>query len=227
MDVLAKQDITVPTAIQVQAIPIMLEGRDIIGQAHTGSGKTLAFGLPIVETCDPDSNETQALVLCPTRELAQQVGGVLAQLGKPAGFSVATVYGGVGYGPQMDALQAGPQIVVGTPGRILDHLQRRTLRLDTVRVLVLDEADQMLDKGIAPDVERIIRQTPKSRQTALFSATTPDWVKRVSAQHLNEPEIVHVGAETEAPPEIEHSIIEVWCCGRCVSNVIGRPFLEL
>ncbi len=210
MDVLAKQDITVPTSIQVQAIPIMLEGRDIIGQAHTGSGKTLAFGLPIVETCDPDSSDTQALVLCPTRELAQQVGGVLAELGKPAGFSVATVYGGVGYGPQMDALQAGPQIVVGTPGRILDHLQRRTLRLDTVRVLVLDEADQMLDKGFAPDVERIIRHTPKLRQTALFSATTPDWVKRVSAQHLNEPEIVHVGAETEAPPDIEHSIIEVW-----------------
>ncbi|HEU0073181.1 MAG TPA: DEAD/DEAH box helicase [Dehalococcoidia bacterium] len=210
MDVLAKQNITEPTPIQVQAIPIMLEGHDIIGQAYTGSGKTLAFGLPITEICDPDSNTTQALVLCPTRELAQQVGGVLGQLGKPAGFSVVTLYGGVGYGPQMDALHAGPQIVVGTPGRILDHLQRRTLRLDALRVFVLDEADQMLDKGFAPDVERILRQTPKSRQTALFSATTPDWVKRVSAQYLNQPEFVQTDEEAEAAPDIEHSIIEVW-----------------
>jgi ATP-dependent RNA helicase DeaD len=210
IDVLTKQDITEPTPIQMEAIPIMLEGHDIIGQAYTGSGKTLAFGLPIVEICDPDSNTTQAVVLCPTRELAQQVGGVLVQIGKPAGFSVVTLYGGVGYGPQMDALHAGPQIVVGTPGRILDHLQRRTLRLDALRVFVLDEADQMLDKGFAPDVERILRQTPRSRQTALFSATTPDWVKRVSAQYLNEPEIVHTNTEEEAAPDIEHSIIEVW-----------------
>ena len=210
MDVLAKQNITTPTSIQSQAIPIMLEGGDIIGQAHTGSGKTLAFGLPIVDICNPDSPETQALILCPTRELAQQVGGVLAQLGTPAGFNVVTVYGGVGYGPQMDALQAGPQIVIGTPGRILDHLQRGTLKLDALEIFVLDEADQMLDKGFAPDVDRILRQTPKSRQTALFSATTPDWVKRVSAQHLHEPEFVHVDDETEAAPDIEHSIIEVW-----------------
>jgi ATP-dependent RNA helicase DeaD len=110
----------------------------------------------------------------------------------------------------MDALHAGPQIVVGTPGRILDHLQRRTLRLDALRVFVLDEADQMLDKGFAPDVERILRQTPKSRQTALFSATTPDWVKRVSAQYLNQPEFVQTDSEAEAAPDIEHSIIEVW-----------------
>jgi ATP-dependent RNA helicase DeaD len=187
----------------------MLEGRDIIGQAHTGSGKTLAFGLPLIEAIDPDSTETQALVLCPTRELAQQVGGVLSDLARPAGASVVILYGGVGYGPQMDALHASPQVVVGTPGRILDHLQRRTLNLSALRLLVLDEADQMLDKGFAPDVERIIRQTPKSRQTALFSATTPDWVKRVSSQYLRQPEYVSVNSQTEAP-EIEHAIIEVW-----------------
>ena len=207
---LAAQDITQPTPIQLQAIPIMLEGRDIIGQAHTGSGKTLAFGLPLIEAIDTDSMETQALVLCPTRELAQQVGGVLTQLAKPAGASVVVLYGGVGYGPQMDALHAGPQIVVGTPGRVLDHLQRRTLQLGTLTLLILDEADQMLDKGFAPDVERIIRQTPKSRQTALFSATTPDWVKRVSAQYLHEPEYVSVNSHAESAPEIEHAIIEVW-----------------
>jgi len=202
--------ITDPTPIQDEAIPVMLAGRDIIGQAHTGSGKTLAFGLPLIESIDPDSNATQALVLTPTRELCQQVGGVLEQLGKPAGFSVLTVYGGVGYGPQMDALKKGVQIVVGTPGRVLDHLQRGTLRLDAIRLLVLDEADQMLDKGFAPDVERIIRQTPRSRQTALFSATTPQWVRDVSARHLREPEYIRLGEQTEAAPEIEHSIIEVW-----------------
>jgi ATP-dependent RNA helicase DeaD len=207
---LASQDITEPTPIQEQAIPIMLEGRDIIGQAYTGSGKTLAFGLPLIETIDPDSAQTQALVLCPTRELAQQVGGVLGQLARPADLSVVVLYGGVGYGPQMDALRAGPQIVVGTPGRILDHLQRRTLNLGALRLLVLDEADQMLDKGFAPDVERIIRQTPSSRQTALFSATTPDWVKRVAAQYLYEPEHIQTDTEKEAAPEIEHAIIEVW-----------------
>jgi ATP-dependent RNA helicase DeaD len=207
---LAAQDITDPTPIQLQSIPIMLEGRDIIGQAYTGSGKTLAFGLPLIETIDADSAETQALVLCPTRELAQQVGGVLSQLARPAGIAVVLLYGGVGYGPQMDALRGRPQVVVGTPGRILDHLQRRTLNLGALRLLVLDEADQMLDKGFAPDVERIIRQTPKSRQTALFSATTPDWVKRVSAQYLREPTHIQTDTATEAPPEIEHAIIEVW-----------------
>jgi ATP-dependent RNA helicase DeaD len=208
--VLNSLKITEPTPIQVQSIPIMLEGRDIIGQAHTGSGKTLAFGLPLIEACDAASTDTQALVLTPTRELAQQVGGVLEKLGKPAGLFVLTVYGGVGYGTQMDALKKGAQVIVGTPGRVLDHLQRGTLKLSMLRLLVLDEADQMLDKGFAPDVERIIRQTPKSRQTALFSATTPDWVKRVSSQHLKEPENVRIGEQTEAAPEIEHSIIEVW-----------------
>ena len=208
--VLDSLSITEPTAIQAQAIPVMLEGRDIIGQAHTGSGKTLAFGLPLIECTDPGYNVTQALILTPTRELAQQVGGVLEQLGRPAGIAVLTIYGGVGYGPQMDALKKGPQVVVGTPGRILDHLQRGTLRLDHLGLLVLDEADQMLDKGFAPDVERIIRQTPKERQTALFSATTPDWVREVSARHLREPEYIHIGVEEEAAPDIEHSIIEVW-----------------
>lgn len=210
LQVLQSQGITEPTPIQAQAIPFMREGRDVVGQAYTGSGKTLAFGLPLIEACDADSRDTQALVLCPTRELAQQVGGVLAQLAKPVGLTVLTIYGGVGYGPQMDALRAGANVVIGTPGRVLDHLERRSLQLGSVRVLILDEADQMLDKGFAPDVERIIRQTPRSRQTALFSATTPDWVRRVSAQYLNEPEFVHVGGETEAAPEIEHAVIEIW-----------------
>ena len=210
LEALRKLDIVEPTPIQAQAIPIMLEGADIIAQAHTGSGKTLAFGLPLMEQIDPDSRETQALVLCPTRELAAQVGDVLNKLAQPAGVDVLILYGGVGYQPQIDALRKGAHIVVGTPGRVLDHLQRRTLDLSRLIVLVLDEADQMLDKGFAPDVERIIKTTPLDRQTALFSATTPDWVKHVSAKYLYEPEMISIGTEIEAEPDIEHSIIEVW-----------------
>ena len=202
--------ISEPTAIQREAIPELLAGRDVIGQAHTGSGKTLAFGLPLVESCDQASAETQALVLTPTRELAQQVGLVLKGLAQGAGLEVAIVYGGVGYQPQIDALTAGAQIVVGTPGRLLDHLKRGTLHTQALRVVVLDEADEMLDRGFAPDVERILKTTPASRQTSLFSATTPEWVHNVSMKYLREPVFIHVDAEKEAPPEIEHAVIEVW-----------------
>src|SRR5688500_16338419 len=176
LSVLASLGIETPTSIQDQSIPELLDGHDVIAQAHTGSGKTLAFGLPLIEACDPQSMAVQALVLLPTRELALQVGDVLAQVGRPAGLSVTMLYGGVGINPQIDSLERGAQIVVGTPGRILDHLHRGSLKLASVRMLILDEADQMLDQGFAPDVERILSLTPRSRQTALFSATTPDWV---------------------------------------------------
>jgi ATP-dependent RNA helicase DeaD len=209
LEALDKQNIVEPTPIQAQAIPLLLDGYDIIGQAHTGSGKTLAFGLPLLESIDPTSRETQALVLVPTRELAAQVGAVLESLARPAGMDVLIVYGGVGYQPQIDGLRRGAQIVVGTPGRILDHLQRGALKLDALEVLVLDEADQMLDKGFAPDVERIIKRTPPERQTALFSATTPDWVQNVAAKYLYQPKYVSIG-NTEPEPEIEHAVIEVW-----------------
>jgi len=208
--VLTSQEITEPTPIQLASIPTLLDGHDLIAQAKTGSGKTLAFGIPLVECCDPDDHTVQALVLCPTRELAQQVGGVVGKMAKPAGLSLTILFGGVGYQPQDDALRGGAQIVVGTPGRILDHLRRGTLRLNGVHFLVLDEADQMLDKGFGPDVERIISVTPASRQTALFSATTPDWVKDVSRKYLAEPKHVSVTTEDEAPPDIDHSVIEVW-----------------
>lgn len=203
-------DIDTPTPIQDEAMPALLEGRDVIGQAHTGSGKTLAFGLPLVERCDASSNETQALVLTPTRELAQQVATVLSDIGGRAGLRTAVIYGGVGYDAQMQALTRGAQIVVGTPGRVLDHLSRGTLRTNAVRFLVLDEADEMLDRGFARDVERILGTTPKSRQTSLFSATTPDWVHTMAKRFLNEPVFVKVGDDEAAPPDIEHSVIEVW-----------------
>jgi ATP-dependent RNA helicase DeaD len=201
---------TEPTAIQGLAIPQFLAGHDLIAQAYTGSGKTLAFGLPLVRLCDANDRFVQALILTPTRELAQQVAEVLDHVGKPAGFETVVVYGGVGYGPQDDALKRGVQIVVGTPGRLLDHIRRGTLRTNKVRILVLDEADAMLDQGFAQDVEAILRTTPASRQTVLFSATTPAWVHRVSARYLREPKVVKAGDLQEEAPKIEHSVIEVW-----------------
>ncbi len=225
LKILDSQEITEPTLIQEETIPTLLAGKDIIAQAKTGSGKTLAFGLPLVEACDASEKKAQALVLAPTRELAQQVGKVLGELAVPAGLSAVVLFGGVGYAPQDNALGCGPQIVVGTPGRILDHLRRGTLKLAAVHYLVLDEADQMLDKGFGPDVERIIAMTPASRQTALFSATTPDWVRDVSKRYLIEPKIIKVTEIEEAPPEIDHSIVEVWSGDKfsVLANLLQQP----
>lgn len=203
-------EISTPTAIQEQAIPLLLQGRDVIGQAQTGSGKTLAFGLPLIERCDRNGRYVQALVLTPTRELAKQVADVLSALTKGTGLKVVAIYGGASYGPQESALSGGAQIVVGTPGRVLDHLGRRSLRLDRIRLLVLDEADEMLDKGFGPDVERILKMTPNERQTALFSATVPDWVSRISAKYLREPETLVSDVDDGSEPDIEHVMVEAY-----------------
>ena len=203
-------DIEHPTAIQEAVITPLLEGRDVIGQACTGSGKTLAFGLPLVETIEERSKTLQALVLAPTRELAQQVGGVLKQITAGTEIRLAVVCGGHAIGPQEEALRLGCQIVVGTPGRILDLLARRSLRLDAVRYLVLDEADEMLDRGFAPDVERIIAVTAAERQTSLFSATTPEWVQKVAARYLKNPLVIQMSLDVTDEPSIEHEVCEVW-----------------
>jgi ATP-dependent RNA helicase DeaD len=203
-------NIETPTPIQAQAIPALLAGRDVIGQAFTGSGKTLAFALPLVERIDTSEQGVQALILCPTRELAQQVGEVLAQLVEGTKIRSAIVFGGRAIGPQQEAIRRGAQIVIGTPGRILDHLSRGSLRLDRVKFLVLDEADEMLDRGFAPDVERILSRSSKDRQTALFSATTPEWVHRVSSKHLNDPIVISVPSANGDGPDIDHVVIEVW-----------------
>jgi ATP-dependent RNA helicase DeaD len=208
LEALKAQGITTPTPIQAESLPLLLDGHDVIGQAHTGSGKTLAFGLPLIEGIDPDLQKTQALVLTPTRELAQQVAAVLEDVGSRAGISVAVIYGGVGYGPQLDALRSGVHVVVGTPGRILDHLGNRNFDTRSIGYVVLDEADEMLDRGFARDVELILDTTPKDRQTALFSATTPEWVHRVSAKYLRQPRVVKVAGEEK--PDIEHTVIEAW-----------------
>ena len=209
---LDKMNITTPTSIQERSIPILLEGRDLIAQAQTGSGKTLGFGLPIVERCDSRERHVQAIILTPTRELARQVSDVFHEISKDSGLHVILLHGGVSYGPQENQLRRGGQIVVGTPGRILDHLKRRTLSLDRVRIFILDEADQMLDQGFAPDVERIIARTPRvaDRQTALFSATTPEWVKKIAAKHMNNPVVISSEHEEDMEPDIEHLVMEVF-----------------
>ncbi|HUF53343.1 MAG TPA: DEAD/DEAH box helicase [Dehalococcoidia bacterium] len=209
LNALERMDITTPTPVQEASIPVMLEKRDIIAQAQTGSGKTLAFALPIMEHCDPSRRETQALILTPTRELARQVGSVFSDLSKGTDLRVTLVYGGVGYGPQENALRKGSHVVVGTPGRVLDHLRKGVLKLDQLRLFILDEADEMLDRGFAPDVERIIKMTPSDRLTAMFSATTPPWVQTVAQKYMNDPEIVASAAE-EADPDIEQVVMDVF-----------------
>ncbi|MCI0587795.1 MAG: DEAD/DEAH box helicase [Planctomycetes bacterium] len=201
--------ISTPTPIQAAALPPLLQGRDVIGQARTGSGKTLAFGIPAIERLDPHSRAVQVLVLTPTRELAVQVGGVIEALGVRRSISIALVYGGRPMGAQRERLRRGASIVVGTPGRVLDFLRQGVLRLNTLKMLVLDEADEMLDMGFAPDVTRILQATPATRQTALFSATVPDWVRHTSKRHLRDPVHVSVDPRPEDSAPIEHIAYDV------------------
>ena len=206
--VLAKIGISNPTPIQTQAIPALIAGNDVVGQARTGSGKTLAYVLPMVERCDANTPGVQALVLVPTRELAVQVCRVLQDFADARHLRLVSLYGGRSLEPERQALRRA-QIVVGTPGRTLDHLRQNNLKLIKLQMLVLDEGDEMLDRGFAPDVERIIAQTPKERQTALFSATVPEWISSMVRKHLRNPKIAKVDVGTETPPEIEHVVYEV------------------
>ncbi|MFC8734245.1 DEAD/DEAH box helicase [Luteimicrobium sp. NPDC057192] len=177
-----------PSAIQAAAIPPLLDGRDITGVAQTGTGKTAAFGLPLLSRVDPDLRKTQALVLTPTRELAMQVAEAIETFASGlTGVEVLAVYGGAPYLPQQRALQRGAQVVVGTPGRVIDHIERKNLVLDDIRFLALDEADEMLRMGFAEDVDTIFGAAPAERQVALFSATMPAPIRRVAQQHLNDP----------------------------------------
>jgi len=196
------------TPIQARAIPIALQGRDLVGQAQTGSGKTAAFGLPILERLDPAGPAVQALVLCPTRELAVQVSEELSRLGARRGTGVLAIFGGDPMGRQLTGLRQHPPIIVATPGRLLDHVQRGSLSLGAVRFAVLDEADRMLDMGFAPDVERILRQTPSARQTMLFSATMPEWVRRLASRYMRDPVTVSISGGTELVPQVRQWYIE-------------------
>jgi len=184
-----------PTDIQSRAIPPFLAGSDLAGQAMTGTGKTAAFAIPICEMIEPSQKSVQAIILVPTRELAVQVSGEIRRIGARRNLRVVTLYGGQPIKGQIRLLQQGMQIAVGTPGRVLDHLQRGTLNLSGVKFAVLDEADEMLDIGFADDIDRILRLTPKVRQTALYSATFPGFIRRLINRHLDNP--VYILSETE------------------------------
>jgi len=181
------QDWQSPTPIQQRVIPRMLEGHDLVGEAQTGSGKTGAYAIPIIERIDPAQRVIQALVLVPTRELAVQVAEDMRAFSRMRGIGVVTLYGGQSIERQFADLRRRPHIAVATPGRLLDHMERRTVRLDGVRFLILDEADRMLDMGFLPDVTRILSATPPSRQTALFSATMPSAVRSIAEKQMRNP----------------------------------------
>lgn len=198
-----------PTPIQARAIPELVDGHDVVGLAQTGSGKTLAFGLPMVERIDPDLEEVQAIVLVPTRELAQQVLEVLTDLGRSYGLRTVGLLGGHALKRDFAALREQPQIVVGTPGRIIDHLRRETLSLRQVSYAVLDEADQMLDIGFLPDIRRILGRTPKRRQTALFSATMPTSIRRLIWQFMDDPVTAKVDDELSTVDSVTQIYFEV------------------
>jgi len=198
-----------PTPIQQQGIPIMASGKDMIGQAETGSGKTGAYGIPIVERLDPSSRTLQALILVPTRELALQIADEIRVLGRGRWFSVVALFGGHSIIRQIEELRRGPQIAVATPGRLLDHLQRRTVHLGSIAVMVLDEADRMLDMGFLPDVSKILAQTPPSRQTALFSATIPHEIREIAEQRMRTPTWVRIAAALPTVDTIEQFYLEV------------------
>ncbi len=183
-----------PTPIQRQALPILLEGQvDFIGLAATGTGKTAAFGIPLLEKIDAHSKHVQGVILCPTRELALQVSGQISLLGKYKGIKVLPIYGGTGYAEQFEGLKRGAQIIVGTPGRIIDHIDRKSLSLKDTKVVVLDEADEMISMGFKEDLEKILQATPRaSSHTWLFSATMSGQVRRVADAYLRHPKLAQV-----------------------------------
>jgi superfamily II DNA/RNA helicase len=209
LQTLAEMGFEDPTPIQERTIPALLAGRDVVGVAQTGSGKTLAFGLPLAESVDVTRREVQAIVLVPTRELAQQVLGVLQEVAEPHRLNVIGLLGGRALAGDFRALEGRPHIVVGTPGRILDHLRRGTLELRGVRYAVLDEADEMLDIGFLPDITRILSRTPRRRQTSLFSATMPHAVMRLVRRYMQDPETVSVVAEHDTVETIDQFYVEV------------------
>ena len=183
-----------PTPIQEQAIPPILAGRDVMGLAQTGTGKTAAFALPILQRLERGPRgRVRALIVAPTRELAEQIHQSFVDLGQQTGLHSMAIYGGVSFTPQLQSLRAGPEIVVACPGRLLDHLRQGTANLSGVEVLVLDEADRMFDMGFLPDVRRIVRMTPETRQTLLFSATMPDDIRALAGEVLRDPLTVQIG----------------------------------
>jgi ATP-dependent RNA helicase RhlE len=198
-----------PTPIQLRAIPLIMNGSDLIGSAQTGTGKTAAFALPILTKMGAPTGKTRALILEPTRELAAQVETAIRDFARFTNLKVAVVFGGVGYGAQNDALKQGVDIIVATPGRLLDHMQEGRARLDHIEFLVLDEADRMLDMGFLPDVKRIVQKCPAKRQSMLFSATVPPEIEFLIQWAMKNPETVEVGARRTPAETVKHVIYPV------------------
>ncbi len=198
-----------PTPIQLRAIPLILSGRDLIASAQTGTGKTAAFGLPLLSMLDSASGVSRCLILEPTRELAMQVETACRDFARFMHIEVALIHGGVGYGRQKEALSRGFDVIVATPGRLLDHMQRGAVNLSRLEFLVLDEVDRMLDMGFLPDVRRIVEECPKKRQTLLFSATIPEEIERLAAWCLHNPVKVEVGVRRSPAETITHAIYPV------------------
>ncbi len=210
LQAIGEQGYEAPTPIQSRCIPLLLEGRDLLGQAQTGTGKTAAFALPLISRIDPSVQAPQILVLTPTRELALQVSEAFQSYAHHIrGFHVLPLYGGQSYSLQLRQLRRGVQVVVGTPGRIMDHMRRGTLNLEGIRTLVLDEADEMLNMGFAEDIEWIFNQAPAQRQVALFSATMPNAIRKVAKRHLTDPVEIKVESRTETVDTIqqEHCVV--------------------
>jgi ATP-dependent RNA helicase RhlE len=198
-----------PTPIQLRTIPLILEGRDVIGSAQTGTGKTAAFALPILTRLGSPQGVPRVLILEPTRELAAQVETAFRDFARFTHFRVAVLYGGVGYGKQLDALKTGVDVLVATPGRLLDHMQRGTCKLDRLEFVVLDEADRMLDMGFMPDMRRILERCPRQRHTSLFSATIPPQIETLINWAMKSPQTVEIGARRKPAETVKHVVYPV------------------
>lgn len=229
--VLEKDGITKPTPIQEQAIPQLLKGKDVIAQAHTGTGKTFAFMLPIMETIDITKPCIQALIIAPTRELAIQITNEAKKLAQAKNISILAVYGGQDVERQLRKLNKGVNIVIGTPGRLLDHMRRKSIDLGQVKMIVLDEADEMLNMGFLKDVEEIIYKTSKTRQTMLFSATMPKQLRSLAVRYMKEPVQIQIQSEKVTLDEIKQVVIETTDRGKqdALCSVIDeeRPFMAI
>lgn len=197
------------TPIQEKTIPLALEGKDLIGQAQTGTGKTAAFGIPLIQGCQRDNERPHGLVLAPTRELAVQVAEELNKIGNDKGIRTLPIYGGQDISWQINALKKRPHIIVATPGRLMDHMRRKTIRLNEVQMVILDEADEMLNMGFVEDIETILQELPEERQTLLFSATMPRQIQNLAQRFMREPELIRIEAKEVTMPSIEQMYLEV------------------
>ncbi|MGS0745192.1 DEAD/DEAH box helicase [Syntrophomonas erecta subsp. sporosyntropha] len=221
LEMIEARGFTNPTPIQVAAIPLVLEGHDVMGQARTGTGKTAAYGIPVLNSLR-EGGGIQALTICPTRELALQVHDEISFLGRGLGIEVVAIYGGKAISPQIEALGRYPEVVVGTPGRLIDHLERRTLKLTDLKFIVLDEADEMLDMGFLPDIERILKQCPRARQTLLFSATLPEEVRQMGLRFMDKPQVILIDNDEPTVPVVEQRCYQV--SGRLKTECLCQLF---